>query len=104
MLLFFAQFGELEHAQDIFLHAQFAEYGSLLGEIADAVLGPLVHGEMGDLGLVEEDLPPIGLDQPHDHVEGGGLAGPVRPQQPDDLPLVHFQGNPPDHLAAPVRF
>ena len=39
--------------------------------------------------LLDEPLAGIRAHEAHDHVEGGRLAGTVRPQQPDHLPRVH---------------
>ena len=35
----------------------------------------------------------VGIDLPGDHVEAGGFAGTVRPQEAHNLSLLHFHGN-----------
>ncbi len=59
----------------------------------------LVHGEAGEVGVVQHDLAGVGADQADDHVEGGGLAGAVVPQQADDFAGGHLQAQVFDHHA-----
>jgi len=42
------------------------------------------------------------LHQSDHHVEGSRLAGPVAPQQADDLALLHLQGDAVHHPAAAI--
>ena len=44
-----------------------------------------VDRQVRELASVEVDRPRVGGDQADDHVEAGGLAGAVRPEQADDL-------------------
>src|SRR3546814_9509835 len=52
---------------------------------------PLVHGHGGDFHVVDLDTAGVGRDNAHDHVEAGGLACPVGPQQADDLAAIDRQ-------------
>ena len=67
------------------------------GQVADAQARPLVHGQGGDVVVAQEDLAAVGPGQAHHHVEGGGLARAVRPQQPHHLAVVEADV----HLARP---
>ena len=48
--------------------------------------------------IVQKNLAMLAAGQPDDHVESGGLAGAVRPQQPDDFAAFDLQGQIPQHL------
>jgi hypothetical protein len=89
----------LQDGQDVLLHRELAEDRGLLGQVAHPQAGPLVHGDLGDVPVVQEDLPPVRGDEPHHHVEGGGLPCPVGPQEPHDLPLLDLQVHAVHHLA-----
>lgn len=52
-----------------------------------------------DVQVVNQHLAVIGAHQADDHVEGGGLAGPVGAEQADDLAAVDAQTDVADHLA-----
>ena len=54
-------------------------------QVADAQARAAIHRQGGDVGVVEQDGTRVRLHQPHDHVEGGGLAGTVGTQQPHRL-------------------
>ena len=53
--------GHLEHTADVVLDRQLAEYRSLLGQIADADLCPLVDGIVGDVEIVEINMSLVGV-------------------------------------------
>jgi len=95
----FGERGEFEHAEDVLLHGELPEHRRLLRQVADPLPRPLVHRQAGDLLLVEQHLPRIGLDEADDHIEGRGLARAVRAEKPHDLALLHFEGRAFDHLA-----
>ena len=59
-----------------------------------------VHRQLGDVVVAEGDRAVVGAHQADDHVEGGGLAGAVRAEQPDDLPLLDLDRDVLHHLAA----
>ena len=85
--------GHLHDGHDVVLHGHLPEDGSLLREISHALLGALVHGEAGQLVVVDENAAFVRDDLAGDHVETGGLSGAVRAQEANDLTLVHFHGN-----------
>ena len=89
---------------DVLFHGQAAEDAGFLGQVADAALGATMHGQMGDVRVVDVDAPGIGFHQAYDHVEAGGLAGAVGPKQADDLTGFHVQGHIFDDPAALVAF
>ena len=82
--------GHLHHGHDVVLDRHLAEDRGLLRQVADALLGPLVHRESGQFVIVDEDPALVRDDLAGDHVEARGLAGAVRAQEADDLALVHF--------------
>ena len=56
-------------------------------------------GVAGDLGLVHQHAARLGRHQADDHVEAGGLAGAVRPQQPHHFAAGDLQVDPADNLS-----
>ncbi len=92
----------LEHRADIVLDVEAAEDRGFLRQIADPEPRALIHRKVGDVVAVELDLAAIGLDQPGDHVERGGLAGAVRPEQADRLAAPHVEAHVLDDLAAAI--
>jgi hypothetical protein len=50
-----------------------------------------VHRQRRDIAIVEQDLAVLAGHQADDHVEGRGLAGAVRAQQPDDLAALDLE-------------
>ena len=103
-LFFLALPAELQDGLDVLLHCEMAENRRFLGQVGDAHLRALVHGQFGDVLLVEEYLACKGFDKSHDHVERGGFAGSVGPQQPHNLSLVKIDGHIIHHRAAFVFF
>src|SRR5690606_19767380 len=79
--------------EDVVLDAQLAEYRGLLREIAEAEAGPVVHRQVGEVAVIEQDSSAVAADQADQHVEGGRLAGAVRPEQADDLAAFQAKGN-----------
>src|SRR5690606_23386758 len=51
----------------------------------------------------DPDPPPVGHPQALHAFDGGGLAGAVRAEDPEDLPLLDGEGHPVDHGPAAVR-
>ena len=96
--------GHLEHGHDVVLHAHLAEDGSLLRQVADAGLGTLVDGILGNVQVVQEDAALVGRDKAHGHVERRGLARAVGAQQADNLPLLDVDGHVAHHRALAVLF
>lgn len=68
-----------------------------LGQVADAGAGGRVAG-----GLAEQHhLAGVGPHQPEQHLDDGGLARAVGPEQPDDLAAADLQADP-VHGGAPA--
>src|SRR5207248_6892839 len=88
--------------EDVLLDGELAEDAGLLGEVAQAEAGALVHGELADVLAVEEDLALVGGDLAGGHAEAGGLAGAVGAEQADDLADVHVEIDAVHDLAAAV--
>ena len=87
----------LQRRHDVLLDRQAAEHAGLLRQVADAEAGAAVHRQGGDVGAVQRDAAGVGSHQADDHVEGGGLAGAVRPQQPDRLAAAERDRDVPHH-------
>ena len=75
----------LQDAEEVLLDRQLSEDRRLLGEVADSLAATPVHGQVGDVGAVEEDPALVGGEEADHHVEGGGLPRPVRAQEADDF-------------------
>ena len=82
--------GHLHHRHNVVFDRHLAEDGSLLREVADTFLSPLVHRKLGDVLVVQEYPSAVRNDLPRDHIEAGGLAGSVRTEEAYDLSLVDF--------------
>ena len=93
LLVFLAEFGQLQHRADIVFHGHFAEHTRLLWQIADTHLRTFVHRVRGDVLIVQIDLTVIGGYQTGGHIESCGLTGTVRSQQTHNLPLFQLNGH-----------
>src|SRR6185437_4640796 len=95
----------LQNRQNVFFHSQLAEYRSLLGKVADAILTrPQVHGHVRDILLVHQDAARVGGDQADNAVESRGLASTVMSKQTNNFALLDPQTNPVNNSAAAIRF
>ena len=92
----------LKNGHDVIGNRQLAEDRCFLRQIADAGPCAAVHRLVADVQVVDQYATLIGLDQPDDHVETGGLAGAVRAEQADDLAAVDGQTDVTHDLAALV--
>ena len=104
LLILFREIGHLQDGPDVVLDRQSAEYRSFLSQVADPLLGAFVDRLVGQFLVFEENRTLVGLDQSDDHVERRGLAGAVRAEQSDDLPLVDFDRHMVDHRAGFIAF
>src|SRR5262249_26589411 len=93
-------FGHFEHGANILFDVQAAKDRGFLRQVADPQPGALVHREAGDVTAVKLNSPAVSLDEPRDHVEDGGLAGTVGPEQADRFAAPDVEARAPDHLAA----
>ena len=60
-------------------------------QIADAEPRAPIHRQLGHVRAVDLDRALVGGNQARDHVEHGGLAGAVRPKQPDSLAAADIE-------------
>ena len=63
-----------------------------------------MHGHAADVFVVQENLAVFAAGEADDHVKGRGLAGAVRPEQPDYFAAFDFQGQIAQHLPRFVTF
>src|SRR6267143_4047841 len=75
----------LENRLHIVFHRQLAEHRGFLRQVAEPELCPAVHGQQRDVDVLQANPAGIERHEPDDHVEGGGLAGTVGPEESDDL-------------------
>jgi hypothetical protein len=54
--------------------------------------------------IAKQDVARIGTLETDDHVERGGLAGPVRAEQPHHLALFNLQTDVVHNATAPIMF
>ena len=102
VLLLGGGIGHLQHQANVVLHTQRAEHRGLLRQVANAQLRPLVHGQRGDVHIVEKHPALVGGDQACGHVECGGLAGAVGAEQAHNLALAQLDGHMVHHRALAV--
>ena len=96
------EFLEFEDSEKVLFDGEFGEYRRILGQVTKSVPGALVHGPAGDVDAFEEDAAFGGGNQPAGHAKAGALTSAVRPQQSDDLTLVHGETHPIDSSFAGV--
>ena len=96
--------GEFQDGGDIVFHAHLAEYRGFLSQVADTQFGSFVHGEPGNVHIVQEYLSFQCLDEADYDVKGSGLAGAVRSEKPDYLALFHFYVHMVHHSPLVVHF
>ena len=77
-LLLMRQLRHLEHRHDIILDRELAEDAGLLRQVADAGAGPLIHGVVGNLLIVDIHVALVGHHETGRHIERRRLAGAVR--------------------------
>src|SRR3546814_8080104 len=82
--------------------AELAEHRRFLRQGAHAQARAGVHRLGGDVATVEHDLALVGGHEADDHVETGGLAGAVGPEQADDFAGVEGQAEIAHDLARAV--
>jgi hypothetical protein len=75
-----------------------------LWQVSNTHLRSLVHGQFGNIDIVEKHFSFIWFYQPHHLVKGSGFAGPVRTKQAYDLALTHIKRYVVYHRATAVSF
>ena len=93
---------EFQDRQQVIAGGHLAKGAGFLRQIPHPPAGALVHGQAGDVLAAQQNLPLVGPDKTHHHVEGGGLARPVGAEQRHDLAAPHPQVHAPHHRPPPV--
>jgi len=97
-------FHGFENGVDVVGDGKLSKNRGFLRKIRNAEARAAVHRQVRNLRIAEEDLARRGFHAARHHVEGGGLASTVRPQQPHDLSGLHLQINRPNHVSLAVAF
>ena len=93
---------DFKYGADVVLDGQAAEDRSFLRQIADAQPRAAIHRHAADVETIDFDGSLVHRHQPGDHVEAGGLAGAIRPEQADSLAGPYAERNAAHDLAALV--
>src|SRR5436190_7122071 len=91
-----------ENGQHIVFHRQLAEHRGLLRQVAEAELRAAVHRQQRDVGVVQADAARVARHEPDDHIEGGGLAGTIGPEESYDLTALELERQVAHDLTGPV--
>ena len=92
----------LEYGENVVLDAQGAKDRGFLGQVRQAMGGAAMDRQRSDVSAVDADFACFGPNQTDHHVETGGLAGAVGPEQADDFAAADAQRDVVHHLASPV--
>ncbi len=84
---------ELQHRLHVLADRQAPEDGGLLRQVGKAEPGAAVHRHVGEPRVVQVELAAVHRHQADHHVEAGGLARTVGPEQPDHLAAADPKGN-----------
>src|SRR4051812_40303345 len=103
-LIFLRQSGHLQDGFDIIFDRQFSENGCLLWQITKAKLSPFIHGQPGDIAVVEKNLTLVWLDQSDDHVKCCCFSRSVWAQKTYDFALFNINRNMVDHGSVMIAF
>ena len=83
-------------------HRQVREDPRVLWRVPHSGEGPLVRGQTGDIPPPEGHPSAPDRQEAHHAVDGGGLAGPVAPEQGHRFARRHPQRDPVQHVAVAV--
>jgi methylenetetrahydrofolate reductase (NADPH) len=103
-LLLFGKLRHFQYGQYIVFYAKLAKYRRFLGQVANPILGTFVHGHPRNVFRIKINMPFIGLNKSHDHVEGGSLSGAIRAKQTHYLPLLNINRHMVYHGTVTVAF
>ena len=78
---------------DVVDHRQIGKQRDVLEGAADADLGDPVRRPLQDAHAFHQDVAGARLIEPGEAIEQRGLAGAVRPDQAEDLALMHVEGH-----------
>jgi hypothetical protein len=95
---------DLQHRHQVVVNTQAAEDRGFLRQVTDTAACAGVQRQDTDIFVIDHDAPGVALNDTDHHVESGGLAGTVWPQQADDLARFHFQAHVFNDFAAFVGF
>src|SRR3974390_3042884 len=94
-----------QHGQNVVFHSQLAEDGRLLRQVANAKVScPQVHGNIGNVLIVDYHPAGVSGNEADDDVETGGFAGSIGAQKADHFPLFQAEADTVDHSASAVTF
>ena len=89
--------GQIFDAVDQSEEAQILNHRQIAGQrrVDGREIGPLQHLRplRRDVQTFHQDGARSGLQYSQNHVDGGGLAGAIRAQKPDNLVAIHFERN-----------
>src|SRR5712675_2222804 len=88
--------------QQVLLDAQRGENPALLRTERDAGMGDLVRGAADELASLEAHRSGAMSNDPHDRLEGGGLAGAVAAEQRHHLAAAHVEAHAVEHMRLAV--
>ena len=78
------------HNADVLGHRHVGEQAHLLNDIANTA-AELIPVRLGHVLAPQIDVPAVGLDEPVDHLQGGGLSAAGRADEDGELPLFDFK-------------
>ena len=93
----------LENGHDVVFDRKLAENRSFLRKVSNTQARTLVHGLVGHLDIIQEDVSRLRAHHADNHVEGGRLSGTVWSKEPDDLALRHANRHVAYNLATSVH-
>src|SRR6185437_15426448 len=99
LALMLARLDRLQDGEDVLLDGDAPEDKGLLRQVADTEPRATIHGQLVDVLAVDLDRAFVRRDQPGDHVEHGGFAGAIRPEQPHRLAAVELEAHAANHYA-----
>ena len=88
------------HQRHVLQHSEMREGPRNLISTRDACLGDAVRRQARKLSAFKQHLPARSREMPAHHVDECRLARTIRPEQPEDLPLVDLQAHAAQRLHA----
>jgi hypothetical protein len=91
----------LQGQQQIVSNTKAAKDTGFLGQIADALAGPLGHGQGPYRTTIKQHITAVRPQKASDQVESGGFASPIGAQQAHYFARLQLQTHPLNNRAAP---
>src|SRR5262249_13993003 len=85
-------------------NGQLSKDGRLLWRVADSPPRPLVHRQVSEVVIVEDDVSSVGPHHPDHQVEAGRFARAIGTQQSDDFAFPHLEVDAIEHAPPPISF